>query len=157
MKGTQHFIASAIIADNQHQILLILHKKLKVWLCPGGHIEPYETPDAGVIREVKEETDMDVEIIGELDKTIADESTDTAVLQTPYIILCEKIEGVKACDYHIDLIYWCRIIGDTSELRINPEEADDIGFFDINQLEGIAMFPSTRALLKKFLREKFNI
>jgi 8-oxo-dGTP pyrophosphatase MutT (NUDIX family) len=157
MEGTQHFVASAIIVDDQHRVLLILHRKLGVWLYPGGHIEPHETSDEGLVREVKEETGLDVEIIGELDETVADEAADVAVLHVPYIVLCEKIRGIETCDYHIDLIYWCRIIGDLAELEANVREAEDIGFFGIEQFEDIPMFPNTKALLRKFLHEKFGI
>lgn len=34
----KHFTASAIIIKN-NKVLLIWHKKLNVWLYPGGHIE----------------------------------------------------------------------------------------------------------------------
>ena len=38
------------------------HKKLDVWLYPGGHVEDTETPDEALVREVKEETGLDIEI-----------------------------------------------------------------------------------------------
>lgn len=37
------------------EVLLIEHKKLGVWLCPGGHVEPNERPDEAALRELKEE------------------------------------------------------------------------------------------------------
>ena len=40
----KHFTASALIIDNG-KVLLLHHKKLGVWLYPGGHIEKNETPD----------------------------------------------------------------------------------------------------------------
>ncbi len=53
-----HFTASAFVLDpSRSSLLLILHKKLGLWLQPGGHIEP---SDAGALsaarREVAEET-----------------------------------------------------------------------------------------------------
>ncbi|MEA3450492.1 MAG: NUDIX domain-containing protein, partial [Bacteroidota bacterium] len=41
-------------------------------ILPGGHIEHNETPDEAIIREVKEETGLDVEIVGDLDKSLED-------------------------------------------------------------------------------------
>lgn len=35
----------------------------KTWTCPGGHLEPGEDPYEGAIREMKEETGLDVEDI----------------------------------------------------------------------------------------------
>lgn len=45
---------------HEGRVLLLDHKKLGVWLFPGGHVEANETPDAAVIREVKEETGLDI-------------------------------------------------------------------------------------------------
>ena len=50
---------SAIIVHNA-KVLVLFHTKLQKWLFPGGHIEPNETPDDAVIREVMEETGLDI-------------------------------------------------------------------------------------------------
>lgn len=53
-----HFTASGfILSPDRSALLLILHKKLKLWLQPGGHIElGDESWQAAVRREVLEET-----------------------------------------------------------------------------------------------------
>ena len=48
---------------NEDKILFVLHTKLNLWLFPGGHIDPNETPDMAATREAKEETGLDVELI----------------------------------------------------------------------------------------------
>jgi 8-oxo-dGTP diphosphatase len=45
------------------KVLLIHHKRLDLWLPVGGHIDKDETPDEALVREVKEETNLEVEII----------------------------------------------------------------------------------------------
>src|SRR5690606_13622575 len=55
-----HFTASAfVLSPDKKKLLLILHRKLNLWLQPGGHIEP---TDKNVIeaarREVMEETGL---------------------------------------------------------------------------------------------------
>ncbi|MDD3340901.1 MAG: NUDIX domain-containing protein [Bacilli bacterium] len=61
-----HFCATACIVDkNNKKILFIHHKKLNKWLFVGGHIEENEDPETAVCREVKEETNLDITLLGE--------------------------------------------------------------------------------------------
>jgi len=97
----KHFTASALIKNDNNEVLLVFHKKLNVWLYPGGHIEFNETPDEAVIREVKEETGLEIEIVGEKEISLNDNEADVSVLHNPYIILCERIKGNEG-HYHSD-------------------------------------------------------
>lgn len=58
-----HFTASAfVLSPERDALLLILHKKLGLWLQPGGHIEPSDpTLAAAARREVAEEVGADLE------------------------------------------------------------------------------------------------
>jgi 8-oxo-dGTP pyrophosphatase MutT (NUDIX family) len=59
-----HFTASAlVVAPSVHQVLLIAHPTLGVWLQPGGHIEPDDvSPVEAARREVLEETGLGARI-----------------------------------------------------------------------------------------------
>lgn len=46
-----------------NKILLIYHKNHKMWLGVGGHLEDGETPDSQLMKEVKEETALNVEVL----------------------------------------------------------------------------------------------
>lgn len=60
-----HFCATACIVDKkERKILFIHHKKLNKWLFVGGHIEENEDPETAVFREVKEETNLDITLLG---------------------------------------------------------------------------------------------
>ena len=50
-----HVTASAVLVGPRGTVLH-LHKRLGVWLQPGGHVDPGETPWAAAVREVREET-----------------------------------------------------------------------------------------------------
>lgn len=51
---------SALIYDDDGRILLVRHSNGGVWATPGGAIEPDETPQDAVVREVWEETGLTV-------------------------------------------------------------------------------------------------
>ena len=81
----------AIVHD--HHILLIKHREHNTgrsyWLFPGGGIEPGETEEDCVQREMKEETNLDVKVKGILlDKPELDEGSPYQRLQT---YLCKPV------------------------------------------------------------------
>lgn len=55
---------SAIVADEQGRILMQRRTDSGNWALPGGVMDIGETLEQCVIREVKEETGLDIEIIG---------------------------------------------------------------------------------------------
>ena len=92
--------------------LLHWHRKVGLWLPPGGHIEPGEDPIEAALREVMEETGMAVEIA----PTAAPFGYgDPPQLPAPATIMVEPIRafGGDAAHQHIDLIYFTRPLNGT--------------------------------------------
>ena len=63
-----HFVAEAF-AVQKGKVLLVRHRKLNMWLPPGGHMETrgglfIESPEDCAKREVLEETGVKVQIVG---------------------------------------------------------------------------------------------
>ncbi|MDA8296624.1 MAG: NUDIX domain-containing protein [Actinomycetota bacterium] len=52
-----HVTASAVIVGRRGTVLH-LHKRLGMWLQPGGHVEAGEAPEAAALREASEETGL---------------------------------------------------------------------------------------------------
>lgn len=50
---------TAIIED-KNGVLLVDHRTADAWVLPGGALEPNESPEDAVVREVREETGLDV-------------------------------------------------------------------------------------------------
>lgn len=144
----KHFTASALIIENG-KVLMLHHKKLGVWLYPGGHIEKNETPEQALKREVKEETGLDIDIVGQRDDGLADPDNDVSALTIPYEILCELVGD----HYHNDLIYLARISGGKENARFDPKESSGINFFGIEDLKRIKMFPNFKRLVEKVLKK----
>jgi 8-oxo-dGTP pyrophosphatase MutT (NUDIX family) len=55
-------LAVTVVVIEQGQILLIQRQDLKIWALPGGAIEPGESVTQAAIREVREETGLEVEL-----------------------------------------------------------------------------------------------
>lgn len=53
-----HVTASAIVADGHGRVVLHRHRRLGLWLQPGGHVDGDEDPEAAARREVVEETGL---------------------------------------------------------------------------------------------------
>lgn len=59
--GLVHVTASAIVvSDAGDKVALHLHKRLNLWLQPGGHIDAGESPAEASLREAMEETGLPV-------------------------------------------------------------------------------------------------
>lgn len=56
--------ASAIVTDEQGRILLVKRRDNTLWALPGGGHDIGESIEQTAIREVKEETGLDVEVTG---------------------------------------------------------------------------------------------
>jgi len=109
---TDLVVAGFII--NQNKVLLVHHKKLDLWLPVGGHIEKDETPDQTLLREIKEEVNIDVEILNQSDIPL--EGNIKCNLAKPFYI---NVHSVGDHD-HCCLFYICRAIN-PEQLKINNE------------------------------------
>ena len=121
------------------------HRKLGKWVPPGGKIDPNEIPDVAAIREVKEETGLDVKLIGEIAPVPG------GYIRPFGVQLNEVIPGAKE---HIDLIYMAVPIGNT-KLQVSEREALDLKWFTIaeTQDDELNTFPSVRTWTQKFSQE----
>jgi 8-oxo-dGTP diphosphatase len=94
---SEHILVAvgAVIEDDRGRILLVKHKKERggywqgKWICPGGELEFGEEIKEGIKREVKEETNLEIELVRPLvpfDRIVkSDERTSLHVIYIDYI------------------------------------------------------------------------
>ncbi|MBI2334970.1 NUDIX domain-containing protein [Candidatus Daviesbacteria bacterium] len=122
----KHFAATAYIVskiDGQFKVLLHKHKKLGIWIGVGGHVEKEESPKQAVIREAKEETNLEITLVNQ------------------FCIQEEKIPkyGIEAAHRHIDFIYFA--------FAKNPENIkmeEEYGWFSLKDLDKMDLRPEAK-------------
>lgn len=99
----RHFTASGVVLSRDQEVLLVEHRKLGMWLYPGGHVEPGEDPVQAVLREVAEETGLACRVIAE--PRFGHPAA--TVLPAPFTILVHDIpaNGREPLHQHIDMVY----------------------------------------------------
>lgn len=96
-----------IIIDN-NSVLLVKHNAGH-WDFPKGHVENNETEEQTALREVKEETNIDVEIIPGY-RYIIEYSPKEDVLKQVVFFIAKKISSeIKAQESEISEIKWLKI------------------------------------------------
>ncbi len=119
----------AIFVVHDGKILLIHHRKLNKWLPLGGHIELDEDPEIAALREAREESGLDVELIGERPPTT---EPGTRALIAPRFL---DIHRIHETHDHIGMIYWARPKNGT--LTLADAEHHDIRWCSANELEAL--------------------
>ncbi|MFZ0565206.1 MAG: NUDIX domain-containing protein [Chlamydiales bacterium] len=148
--------ATTYILD-KNRVLLIYHKKLKKWLPPGGHLESHELPSEGAIREAKEETGLDIELIPQENVWI-NMRPNGGSIERPYLCLLEHIPEIKgeAAHQHIDLIYVGKPVG--GEVKHNKHETEDIRWFSLKMLsqleKEVEIYEETYLILEHLLSNR---
>jgi ADP-ribose pyrophosphatase YjhB (NUDIX family) len=89
----------AVFVVHADRVLLHHHRKLSMWLPPGGHIEPNELPDDAALREVEEETGVRAVLVGAPGLPV----TYPRQLMRPAGI---QLEDIAPGHQHIDLVYF---------------------------------------------------
>jgi 8-oxo-dGTP pyrophosphatase MutT (NUDIX family) len=119
LQDGRHFTVAVFVAW-RGRVLLHFHRKLGMWLPPGGHIDPGELPDDAARREVLEETGIEVALTGERREDVED----PVQLHRPAGV---QLERIGPGHEHIDLIYFARPTSSTKILANFSE--DRVGWY----------------------------
>lgn len=119
----------AIFVVRAGKLLLIHHRNLNRWLPLGGHIELDEDPEVAALREAKEESGLEVELIGERPPTT--EPGTRALIAPRYL----DIHRITDTHQHIGMIYWARPKQGT--LTLSASEHHDIRWCSADELDNL--------------------
>lgn len=156
----RHFTATAFIVDSKGRTLLLWHKRLQRWMPPGGHVDPDETPEDTARRECKEETGLDVDIVGDAQPDLfAGNPEEGRMLRRPIVMLLEEIppcpERNEPAHQHMDFVYLARPLDEAQAITLAKEEGDEIRWFttaDVEALDRDVIYDNVRAYILSFLR-----
>lgn len=109
-----HVTGSAIVVGPRG-VVLLKHRRLGLWLQPGGHVDPGETPWEGALREAREETGLDV--------SFADVGEDGL----PRLVHVDVHPGGRG-HTHLDLRYL--VFGGDADPAPPEGESQEIAWFD---------------------------
>jgi 8-oxo-dGTP pyrophosphatase MutT (NUDIX family) len=119
----------AIFVVLNDRILLIHHRKLGKWLPLGGHIELDEDPEIAALREAREESGFEVELLGERPPTT---EPGTRALLAPRFL---DIHRINETHEHIGMIYWAR--PRSGNMTLATEEHHDIRWCSREDLDAL--------------------
>jgi len=136
----QHLVAYFALFDPTYQkLLLVDHKNAGLWLPSGGHVEPGEDPRVTVIREAREELNLDAQFL----------------FPDPLFLTITETVGPAPC--HTDVSLWYVLQGDcTVPLTYDQEEFHGIAWFPLTGLPLTRCDPHLERFATK-LKAQFDV
>jgi 8-oxo-dGTP diphosphatase len=152
-KLESHYTATGFVLNKaSDRVLFIFHKKLQMWLPPGGHIDEGELPHEAVVREVFEETGVQTAIIDPLGDLGLPKDGLEVQIPTPIAIFHEKIpaHGDKPAHLHYDFLYHLRALEE--DLVHAEREVDAAHWFSLAEVLACKTTEGSRVICKRLLK-----
>ncbi len=129
--------ASAVVVDDEGRLLMAKRTDNELWTIPGGGMKPGETIADAAVREVKEETGIDVEVV-----------TLVGIYTNPQHVV-EYSDGEVRQQFSV--CFACRPVGGTPT---TSDETSEVGYFTPDEIEGMDVHPSIRLRIQHFLDDR---
>ena len=151
----RHFTATAFVVDSKKRVLLLWHRRLERWMPPGGHVDENETPEDAARRECKEETNLDVEIVGDAQQDLFEGNPDEGrMLKKPIALLLENIpeskERNEPAHQHMDFLYLARPLNEDQAEEVT-DESDGMQWFTREEVKKLDERTEIFANVKRYI------
>jgi|TARA_B100001971_G_C18252888_1_gene579707 dTDP-4-amino-4,6-dideoxygalactose transaminase/8-oxo-dGTP pyrophosphatase MutT (NUDIX family) len=147
----KHLTSTVFIVTKEEpkRVLLVHHKKFNKWMPPGGHKEFYENPIDTAIREVHEETGIE---ISNFISPLEDFDSRAKSIPVPRYLLEEKIDPHKnkPAHSHLDMIYVVEV--PHQEATHNEDESHDIKWFELRDISQLELFDNVKRVILDILK-----
>ncbi|MED1490655.1 HAD-IIA family hydrolase [Bacillus smithii] len=132
---------AGIIFDHKRRVLLMKRADNGLWGIPSGHVEPGETVEEAIIREIYEETGLKVKV-----------NRLVGVYSDPVSQVFEYPNGKVS--HFITTCFECEVVGGT--LNRESEETLDVNYFELNHLPEDLLHMHPRWLKDALEKESFS-
>ncbi|MBB1245035.1 NUDIX domain-containing protein [Streptomyces durbertensis] len=126
--------ASAVVVDEAGRVLMQRRRDSGLWALPGGAMEVDESLPGAAVREVKEETGLDVEITGFV-----------GTYTDPRHIIAYSDGEVRR---QFNVCFVARLLGGTLAVS---EESTEVRFVAVEELGALPMHHTQRLRIRHFL------
>jgi 8-oxo-dGTP diphosphatase len=123
-----------IFSSEKWKVLLVDHKKAKLWLPPGGHVEIGEDPKETVFREAKEELGVEANFL----------------FEEPLFLTVTKTVGNITQHTDVSLWYVLKLHSDY-QMTYDKDEFYQIRWFGIDEIPFERSDPHLRRFIKKMI------
>lgn len=113
--------------ENNHKVLLVKNHNGRYWSFPKGHVEKGETEEETAIREIKEETGLDVEIVDSF-REVSD--------YCPFGRIKKRVVFFMAQTFSTDV-------------KVQKEEIDSYIWVDLNDVHNKCTYDNDLRVIKK--------
>jgi len=111
----------------EDKCLLVKHKKTGKYMSCGGHIEENELIQEALIREIKEELNLDIN----LHQVKNDFNSLENELTVPFVINCKKISNSK----RIQIFEYICFTKNLSNLKVKLDEIENYKLFNYDEIK----------------------